>query len=45
MHIGTNATAMATLHRKGLDEAINDVKNGRTTKCEDFDDYLKKINS
>ena len=36
---------MATLHRKGLDEAINDVKNGRTTKCEDFDDYLKKINS
>ena len=31
--------------KSGLDEAIDDFKNGRTTKCKDFDDYLKKINS
>ena len=30
--------------KSGLDEAIDDFKNGRTTKCRDFDDYLKKIN-
>ena len=32
-------------HKNGLDEAIDDFNNGRTTKCVDFDDYLKKINS
>lgn len=32
--------------KKGsLDEAIEDYKTGRTTKCKDFEDYLKKINS
>lgn len=31
--------------RKGIDEAIDDFKNGRTTKCDSFDDYLEKINS
>ncbi len=30
--------------KNGLDEAIDDFKQGRTTKCSDFDDYLKKIN-
>ena len=30
-------------HRKGLDEAIDDFKNGRTTKCDSFEDYLEKI--
>ena len=31
--------------KSGLDEAIDDFKNGRTTKCKDFDDYLEKMNS
>ena len=31
--------------RKGIDEAIDDVKNGRTVKCDSFEDYLEKINS
>ena len=30
---------------KGIDEAIDDFQNGRTTKCRDFEDYLKKINA
>jgi hypothetical protein len=31
--------------KKGsLNEAIADFKTGNTTKCKDFDDYLKKIN-
>lgn len=31
--------------KKGsLSEAIADYKTGNTTKCKDFDDYLKKIN-
>jgi len=36
--------AKTTNKKSGLDEAIDDFKNGRTTKCRDFDDYLKKIN-
>ena len=32
-------------HRKGLDEAIDDVKSGRTTKCASFDEYLEQINA
>lgn len=28
-----------------IDEAIDDYKKGRSTKCKDFDDYLKKINA
>ncbi|MBQ8957303.1 MAG: hypothetical protein IJ057_02170 [Bacteroidales bacterium] len=35
---------LKTSKRSGLDEAIDDFKQGRTTKCNDFDDYLKKIN-
>ena len=31
--------------KNGLDEAIDDFKNGRTTKCRDFNDYLEKINA
>jgi len=31
--------------KSGLDEAIDDFKHGRTTKCRDFDDYLEKINA
>ena len=32
--------------KKGsIEEAIQDYESGRTTKCKDFDDYLKKINS
>ena len=31
--------------KTGLDEAIDDFKNGRTTKCRDFNDYLEKINA
>ena len=31
--------------KSGLDEAIDDFKNGRTIKCKDFDDYLEKINA
>lgn len=34
----------ATKKKSGLDEAIDDFKHGRTTKCRDFDDYLAKIN-
>ena len=31
--------------KKGsFSEAIADYKTGNTTKCKDFDDYLKKIN-
>ena len=36
--------AKTTKKKSGLDEAIDDFKNGLTTKCRDFDDYLKKIN-
>jgi len=35
----------ATKKKSGLDEAIDDFKHGRTTKCRDFDDYLEKINA
>jgi hypothetical protein len=28
---------------KGLDLAINEMEAGKTTKCENFDDYLKKV--
>ena len=35
----------STTKRNGLDEAIDDFKNGRTTKCRDFDDYMEKINA
>ena len=35
----------ATTKKSGLDEAIDDFKHGRTTKCRDFDDYLEKINA
>lgn len=31
--------------KSGIDEAIDDIKNGRTEKCKDFNDYLSKINS
>ncbi len=31
--------------KNGLDQAIDDFKNGNTVKCNDFDDYLEKINS
>ncbi len=27
----------------GLDEAIDEMKTGKTIKCADFDDYLKKV--
>ena len=37
--------AKTTKKKSGLDEAIDDFKNGRTVKCRDFDDYLEKINS
>ena len=26
-----------------LDKAIMEIKNGNTTHCENFDDYLKKV--
>ena len=39
-----NAKPKAT-RSKGLDEAIEDVKHGRTTRCDSFDDYLNKINA
>jgi hypothetical protein len=29
--------------RKGLDEAIDELNSGKTTRCKDFDDYLKKV--
>lgn len=32
------------VHRKGLDEAIEDVKHGRTIRCSSFEEYQKKIN-
>ena len=35
----------AKAKKTGLDEAIDDFKNGRTTKCRDFDDYMEKINA
>jgi hypothetical protein len=28
---------------KGLDDAIKEMKTGKTTKCKDYDDYLKKV--
>ena len=37
--------AKTTKKKSGLDEAIDDFKHGRTTKCRDFDDYLEKINA
>ncbi|MDD2386141.1 MAG: hypothetical protein PHP52_05100 [Bacteroidales bacterium] len=27
----------------GIDEALEDIKHGRVTKCKDFDDYLVKV--
>ena len=37
--------AIVDTPKKGsIKEAIADYKAGRTTKCKDFDDYLKKIN-
>lgn len=35
----------AKTKKSGLDEAIDDFENGRTTKCRDFNDYLEKINA
>ncbi|MCR5038650.1 MAG: hypothetical protein K6A94_04870 [Bacteroidales bacterium] len=37
--------AKTTKKKSGIDEAIDDFKNGRTTKCKDFNEYLEKINS
>lgn len=34
-----------TKKKSGLDEAIDDFKNGRTINCKDFDDYLEKVNA
>lgn len=28
---------------KGLDEALSEVKEGKTVKCSDFNDYKKKV--
>ncbi len=28
-----------------LQKAIEEVETGKTTKCKDFDDFVKKINS
>ncbi|MBN2777582.1 MAG: hypothetical protein JXR36_08060 [Bacteroidales bacterium] len=28
---------------KGLDAAIKEMNTGKTTKCKDFNDYLKKV--
>ena len=36
---------LKTKKKSGLDEAIDDFKNGRTIKCKDFDDYLEKVNA
>ncbi len=35
----------AKTKKTGLDEAIDDFKHGRTTKCRDFNEYLEKINA
>ena len=29
--------------RRGLDEAIDDVKHGRSTRCASYEEYLEKI--
>lgn len=42
----TGIGAIVKPKKKGsIEEAIGDYREGRTTKCKDFDDYLKKINS
>lgn len=42
----TGIGAIVEPKKKGsLYEAVEDYKSGRTTKCKDFDEYLKKINS
>jgi hypothetical protein len=35
----TNVTTKET----ALDQAIEDIKTGKTVRCENFDDYLKKV--
>ena len=31
--------------KNGLDEAIEDIKNGRVTTCNSFEEFVEKINS
>lgn len=45
LSLGVINTKPKATHRKGLDEAIEDVKHGRTTHCDSFNEYLKQINS
>lgn len=36
-------TSMKPAKTNDLDQAIEEMKTGKTTKCKDFNDYLKKI--
>jgi len=45
LSLGVITAKPKATHSKGLDEAIEDVKHGRTTRCDSFDDYLKQINA
>ncbi|MCQ2306781.1 MAG: hypothetical protein MJ000_04355 [Bacteroidales bacterium] len=46
--VSLGAKDMTSGYRKnecGLDKAIREIESGKTIKCEDYDDYLKKIRS
>lgn len=45
LSLGVISAKPKATRSKGLDEAIDDVKNGRTTRCASFDEYLEKINA
>jgi hypothetical protein len=39
-----SATNAATTKKVALDQAIEELEAGKTVHCENFDDYLKKVN-
>ncbi|MBP9994624.1 MAG: hypothetical protein KBT67_06770 [bacterium] len=46
--VSLGAKDMTSGYRKKeceLDKAIREIESGKTIKCEDYDDYLKKIRS
>ncbi|GHT60065.1 hypothetical protein AGMMS50239_08200 [Bacteroidia bacterium] len=38
------ATNTVTTKKTALDKAIEELETGKTVLCENFDDYLKKVN-
>ncbi|MDR1763694.1 MAG: hypothetical protein LBR64_07060 [Dysgonamonadaceae bacterium] len=43
LSLGVFNAKVASKPKTGLDRAIDELKNGNTVRCSDFNDYLEKV--